>query len=136
MTTNEHKLARTLIEAHTAPEVAPVVLEAFDQWVVVVEGARDAIEQQQRSADDLRRYYTVKELMLLLRKSDSAVRSMLKDGTLPYTTIGGSIRVPIAPVEQYLADRTEQHTPAPRPPRQRFSPADADVVSQHPWLVD
>ena len=136
MTTNEHKLARTLIEAHVSPEVASVVLEALDKWASVAEQAQDALEQQQRTADDLNRYYTVKELRLLLKLSDSGVRSLIDSGVLPVTRIGGSIRVPIAAVDRYLAEHTTKHEPIRRTPRPRRSAEDQQALERYPWLAD
>ena len=133
----EYKLARALAAAHLPEEVAPVVLEAIDGWVDVVASARDALEQQQRSDDDLRRFYTVKELMLLLRRSDSGVRALLADGTLPATRVGDAIRVPIDAVETYLAQQTSRaEQPARRPRRPRRTPADEQAIQEFPWLAD
>jgi excisionase family DNA binding protein len=135
--TNEHKLARALVAAHVAPEVAPIVLESIDEWAGVVEQARDALENQQRNAEDLRRYYTVQELMLMLRKSDSGVRALLDDGTLPFARIGGGIRVPIDAVERYLEEQTTRNEQQkPRTQRRRRSEAEADVLNRYPWLSE
>jgi hypothetical protein len=142
MTDTERNLARALVEAHTAPEVRSVVLDAFDSWAAKVQEAQEAIEQQARSEDDLNRFYTIPELRLLLRKSDSGVRALLDDGTLPFTRIGegrNSIRVPIAPVERYLTEQTIQNaaTPAkPRPAAPRLTPDEQAVVRRWPGLVD
>lgn len=136
MTTNEHKLARALVEAHVAPEVMPVVLEAVDGWADVVARAKEALEQQARTADDLSRYYTVKELRLLLKMSDSGVRSLLDSGVLPETRVGGSIRVAIADVNRYLAENTSRHEPVSRQQRSRRSPQDEDMIRKYPFLND
>jgi excisionase family DNA binding protein len=137
MTTNEHKLARTLIAAHVDPAVAPIVLDAVDGWADVVTRARYALEQSKRSADDLHRYYTVADLMRLLRKSDSGVRAMLDDGTLPTTRVGGSIRVPIEAVERYLTDHTTRPDHVPRrTARARRSPQDEETIQRYPFLAD
>ncbi len=137
MTTNEHKLARALVQAHVDPSVAPVVLEAVDGWADVVARAQAALEQQQRSADDLSRYYTVRELRLLLKLSDSGVRALLDSGALPQTRVGGSIRVPIADVERYLSEQTSRAEQAgPRQHRPRRSADDEQAIRQYPWIVD
>lgn len=137
MTSNEHSLARALIEAHVDPAVAPVVLEAVDGWVSVVERAQDAIEQAERTSDDLNRYYTVRELRLLFKMSDSGVRSLIDQGAFPSTRIGGSIRVPIVDANRYLDEHTTRNEPAPkRDPRPRRSPEDAEVLRQWPGLAD
>ena len=137
MTTNEHKLARALVQAHVDPSVAPVVLEAVDGWADVVASAQAALEQQQRSADDLSRYYTVRELRLLLKLSDSGVRALLDSGALPQTRVGGSIRVPIADVERYLSEQTTRQVAAERrSPIPRMSPQDAETVKRYPFLAN
>lgn len=137
MSSHEHKLARALVEAHVAPELAQTVLDAFDSWARVVEGARIALEQQERTEDDLRRFYTVRELRLLLRKSDSGVRALLDDGTLPVTRVAGSIRVPIVAVEAYLREQTSRAEQQPTRPRAvRRSASDAAAIERWPWLED
>lgn len=136
MTTNEHNLARKLIEAHVDPAVAPIVLDAVDGWADVVATAKEALEQAQRHEDDLRRYYTVKELRLLLKLSDSGVRALIDSGALPETRIGGSVRVPIADVERYLAEHTSRHEAPKRAPRPRFTPEDAEVLKRWPGIAD
>lgn len=140
MTTNEHNLARALVEAHVDPTVAPLVLKSFDSWASKVEEAIDAIEQVRRSDDDLSRYYTVRELRLLLKLSDSGVRALLDSGVLPQTRVGageGSIRVPIADVNRYLEVQTTRSEPAPkRPPVSRRTPEDAEVLKRWPGLAN
>lgn len=137
MTSNEHSLARALIEAHVDPAVAPVVLDAVDGWASVVEQAQDAIEQAQRSSDDLSRYYTVKELRFLFKMSDSGVRALLDQGALPVTRIGGAIRVPIVDANRYLDEHTTRNEPAPRrDPRPRRSPEEDEVLRRWPGLAD
>lgn len=137
MSSNEYKLARALVAAHVAPEVAETVLESLDVWAGVVDQAREAIEQQQRSADDLSRYYTVKELRLLLKLSDSGVRALIESGALPRTDVGGSIRVAIADVNRYLAEHTSRNeAPKPRAHRPRRSPQDEDTIQRYPWLAE
>lgn len=137
MTTNEHKMARALVQAHVAPEVAEIVLESIDSWAGVVEQALDALEQAQRSEDDLRRFYTVKELRLLFKMSDSGVRALLEQGVLPVTRIGGAIRVPIADANRYLDEHTTRNTPTPkRAPIQRRPPEDLDVLRRWPGLAN
>jgi excisionase family DNA binding protein len=137
MTTfREHRLARALVAAHVPDDVADTVLDAIDGWHDVVATARDAIEHASRSEDDLRRYYTVRELTMLFRKSDTAVRAMLDEGVLPQTRIGGSIRVPIAAAEQYLAEHTKLNEPTPRDHRPRRSAEDEQALAQYPFLAE
>ena len=133
----EHKLARALIVAHVDnPDVAEIVLDTVDGWAEVVAQAQEALEQQQRTADDLRRYYTVADLRTLLGKSDSGVRAMLEAGLFPVTRVGGSIRVPIATVDRYLADQTSTAAPAPPRPRgPRFTADEQDVLRRWPGLA-
>lgn len=134
------RAVRVLVAKHVDEDVSEVVLKALDAWAVEVVAARAALEQAQRSASDLKRYYTVPELMRLMGRSDSRVRSLIEDGKLPCTRIEGSIRVSIEAVERYLAENTTNKPLDTKPTTaRRGKPVRDDVaqdaIERYPFLA-
>ena len=132
----EHELARALVLAHTDAAVAPVVLNAFDAWALKVASASEALERANREGVALERFYTIPELMVLFKKSDSGVRALLDRGDIAFTRIGGSIRVPIEEAERYLEENTnrkEQRTV--RAAGAKRSIEDEEAIRRYPHLA-
>lgn len=129
----EYKLARTLVEAHTAPEVAPIVLEAVDKWAAEVTAAKEALAAAPIAVGG---HYTVRQVCTLFGTSDDHVRRLIDSGDLPAFRTGGAVRIPCADAHDYVAKHTTRNAPpAPKPRASRRPQDELDTINQYPFLA-